>query len=525
MAYKVLITEPVAEVAVEILNGHGYEADVRLDLSPEELKAIIAPYDAMIVRSGTVVDKELLDAAKNLKIIGRAGVTVDNIDIESAVQHNVIVCNSPTSNIVSAAEYAFALMLACARKVPQANASMHAGNWDRYEFKGTELSGKTLGIFGLGRAGSAVAERAKAFGMKVIAHDPFCTEDRAAKLGVDLTDNIDDVLPYADFITVHLPLTPNTRGMFGAKEYAKMKKGVILVNAARPDIFDIDAMADFVAAGKIAAAAIDTFDPEPCYDSPLHQFDNVILTPHISAITDEAMVKAGEEIASYVFAGLEGYIVPTSITPTVLPSEVIDEMQPYVNACRLGGRMIRDMLGHSPKNVRLTLEGAIKDADPSILVAGLLDGFIAYKKTSATRPDDAVARAARHGIDVVSGSRDNAQEFASAVRIEADGLELGFTLFGIDNAPRIISMMGYRIDIVPTHDAIVLEYADAPGRIGVIGTILGDAGINISTMQIGLKESEKTALVYLNVSESLNEETEQALKESIELKNIWRIDL
>lgn len=523
MTRKVLVTEQIADEAIAALKGRGYEVDVRLDLTHEELKGIIAPYDALVVRSATKVTDDLLDEAKSLRIIGRAGVTVDNVDLESAVSHNVIVCNSPNSNIISAAEHTMALMLAAARMIPQANESMHGGIWKRHCFMGSELFGKTLAIFGLGRVGSAVAERARAFGMDLIAHDPYCSDDRAVKLDVDLYDDIDEVISQADFITVHLPRTANTVGMFGSKEFAKMKKGVILINSARGGIYNIDSMADFIAAGKIAAAAIDVFEEEPCPNSPLHGLDNVILTPHISAVTKEALVRAGLEIAEYVWAGLEGSIVPTAITPATLPAEVMDEVHPYVNACRLSGRMLRCMMGGVPERASLECEGAIKDVDPAPLVAGLVDGLISA--ASVTSPDDAFARASRHGIEVLTDSHISAREFASAVCIVADDLEVSMTLFGLDNAPRIISIMGYRIDVAPAQHSIVFEYADAPGRIGTIGTILGGAGINISTMQIGTKVEEGSALVFINVEQPIDEGTLSKLAEAIEFTGMWTIEL
>ncbi len=525
MTRKVLVTEEVAPEAIAALEGRGYEVDVRLGATPEELEAIIEPYDALVIRSATKIDDKLLDAAKNLRIIGRAGVTVDNIDLEAAVAHDVIVCNAPTSNIISAAEHTMALMLAAARKIPQANALVHSGKWERHRFMGSELYGKTLAIFGLGRVGSAVAERARAFGMNLIAFDPYCSDDRAAKLGVRLFDNVDEVIEQADIITVHLPRTSDTVGMFGPKEFSKMKTGVILINSARGGIYNIEALADFVAAGKVAAAAIDIFEEEPCTSSPLHDLENVILTPHISAVTHEAQVRAGEQIAEYVWAGLEGSIVPTAINPSVLPAEVIDDMRPYVNACRLTGRMLHELLGHVPQNVGISCQGTISDADPAPLVAGLVDGFVSYKASSATSPEDAFARALRHGINVSADSTESAQEFASAVRVTADGAELSMTLFGLDNAPRIISIMGYRVDIAPAQNALVFEYVDGPGRIGTIGTILGEAGINITTMQIGTKPEEQCALVYMNIEGEVSDQVLESLKAAIDFKSIWHLAL
>ncbi len=525
MTKKILITEKIADEGIEALRKRGFEVDEKLDLSPEELIACIAPYDALIVRSATRVTPQVIAAAENLKIIGRAGVTVDNIDIEVANARGIVVCNAPTSNIISAAEYAIAMLLAAARKIPQANASMHAGRWDRRDLMGSELYGKTLAIFGLGRVGSLVAERAKAFGMELIAYDPYCSPDRAAQLDVTLLDSVADVLPRADLITVHLPKTEETLGMFGPREFAAMKNGVVLVNCARAGILDMDSLADFVAAGKISAAAIDVFPEEPCTGSSLHELDGAIITPHINAVTREAQVRAGEQIAEYIWAGLEGSIVPTAINATGLPPEVMDALRPYMPACRMLGRMASGIGGGIPKRLVVQPEGSIADADPGMLVAGVVDGILSYKQVGAVASDNACQMAERHGMKVETRACEDAQEFASAVRIKADGVEIAATLYGMDMLPRIISLMGYKIDIAPAAQSLVFEYVDAPGRVGTIGTILGDAGVNITTMQIGNKPEERCALVYMNVEGDVADEVLAQLRSSIELRNLWHIKL
>ena len=297
MTKKVLVTEKLADEGLAILRDKGLEVDVKLDMAPEELIAEIAPYDALIVRSATKVTRDVIEAAANLRIIGRAGVGIDNVDVEAATERGIIVCNAPTSNIVSAAEQTLCLMLACARKTPQAVASLKEGRWERSEFTGTERDETSLAIFGLGRVGGLVAERARAFGLNLIGYDPYCSPERAEQLGVELYDNVDDIVPLADFITVHLPKTKETIGMFGPAQYAAMKDGVILVNTARGGIYNIESLADFVAAGKIGGAAIDVYESDPCTESPLHEFDNVILTPHLGDSTNEAQKREGTQIA------------------------------------------------------------------------------------------------------------------------------------------------------------------------------------------------------------------------------------
>lgn len=519
---RVLVTEKIADEGLDILRRKGYEVDVRLDLAPEALAAAIAPYDALIVRSQTQVTPELLDAAGSLKIIGRAGVTIDNIDVEAASERGVIVCNAPTSNIVSAAEHAMALLLACARRLPQANASMHAGSWERAAFTGTELYQKTLAIFGLGRIGGLVAERARGFGMRLVGHDPYCSPERAAALGVELFDSVEEILPLADFITVHLPKTAETMGLFGPSELAAMKDGVILVNCARGGIFDVAAMADFVAAGKVAAVGLDVFEEEPCRESPLHEFPNALLTPHIAAVTKEAQVRAGSQIAEYVWEGLEGSIVPTAINPTSIPPEVIGGVRPYIPAARIAGRMIQSLIG-IPKQVSVWLEGNISDSDPAPIVAGVVDGILDYKSIGTVSLENAMTMAGRHGMDVVTEASKDAQGYESAIRIKADDMDISFTLYGLDNLPRVISFNGYRIDITPASLSLIFEYVDSPGRIGLIGSILGAAGVNITTMQIGTKPEEKCALVYINVEGDITPEVMEELEGAMDYKNLWKL--
>lgn len=522
MASKVLVTEKIADEGLSILRSRGYEVVELLDASEAELKEALADADGLIVRSATHVTPELLDQAKRLKVIGRAGVTVDNIDIEAANERGIVVCNAPTSNIISAAEHTMALLLACARNVCQANASVHSGSWARHRFMGQELFGKTLAIFGLGRIGSLVAERARAFGMELVAYDPYCSPDRAAQLDVTLMDSIDDILPVADFITVHLPLTPDTYGMFGPEQFAAMKNGVILVNPARGGIFDIASLADFVAAGKIASVGIDVFEEEPCTESPLHEFSSAILTPHISAVTHEAQVRAGTEIAEYIWAALEGSIVPTAINPTSIPPEIIGGVRPYLPAARVAGRMIQSLIG-IPKQVSVWLEGNTSDSDPAPIVAGVIDGILDYKSIGAVSLENAMTMAGRHGMDVLTEASKDAQGYESAIRIKADDMDISFTLYGLDNLPRVISFNGYRIDITPASLSLIFEYVDSPGRIGLIGSILGAADVNITTMQIGTKPEEKCALVYINVEGDITAEVMEELEGAMDYKNLWKL--
>lgn len=526
MAKKVLIAEKLADAGIRVLQDKGYEVDVKLDMTPEDLVATISSYDALIVRSATKVTREVIEAGTHLKIIGRAGVGVDNVDVEAATQCGVIVCNAPTSNIVSAAEQTMCLMLACARKTPQANASMHAGKWERGKFTGTELYEKTLAIFGLGRIGGLVAERARAFGMKLIGYDPYCSPDRAEQLGVTLYDDVDAIVSLADFITVHLPKTKETIGMFGPEQYARMKDGVILVNAARGGIYNIESLADFIAAGKIGSVGIDVYESEPCNDSPLHEFENAILTPHLGASTKEAQLRAGVQTAEYVAAGLEGSIVPTAVNMAPVPPEVMDAVGPYIPACQMMGSMLAQIDGEIPQYLKLTAAGSLSGADPSILVAGTVKGLLSYQNTASVTPVNADSVARRHGINVETQARSDADGYASAVSVVADGTEVACTLGDAAQTARLVSLMGYKIDIAPGNQSLIFEYVDAPGRMGMIGTMLGEVDINITTMQIGTKPEDQCALVYMNVEGAIDDMVLSRLRAEIpELKNLWCVKL
>jgi D-3-phosphoglycerate dehydrogenase len=525
MTLRILVSEKLADEGITILKNKGFEVDIKLGLTPEELILAIPNYEALIVRSATKATKDVIEAGKKLRVIGRAGVGVDNVDVETATENGIIVCNAPFSNIVSAAEQTFCLMLACARNTPQAYISMKENKWDRAKFMGVELYEKTLAIFGLGRIGGLVAQRARAFGMKVIGYDPYCSPERAEKLDITLYDEVKDIVPQADFITVHLPKTKETIGMFGPDEYAAMKEGVILVNTARGGIYNLDSLADFLAAGKIGAVGIDVYEKEPCTSTPLDEFPNAILTPHLGASTKEAQVRAGVQIAEYVAAGLNGSIVPTAVNMAPVPPEVMDTLGPYVPACQMMGSLIAQISDASPKNIKVTAAGTLTGADLSILATGALGGLLAARGITHVTSVNAEAVAKRHGIKVSTVSIADALEYTSTVTLEADGIETTATLAGQAQTPRIVSLLGYRLEAVPTGNSIVFEYVDRPGVIGKFGTILGDAGINITTMQVGINDKERNALVFMNVEGEVTQNILDQLNAEIDLINLWLIKL
>ncbi len=526
MAQKILITEEIVPAGIEILKEKGYEVDCKFDLSREELLDIIEDYDALIVRSATKVDREIFEIGKKLRVVGRAGVGIDNIDIEAANAYGVIVCNAPVSNTVSAAEHTMALMLAAARNVAAADACMKAGGWNRRDFTGTELYQKTLAIFGLGRIGGLVADRAHAFGMEVIAYDPYCSRERAGQLGVTLYDTIEDILPLADFITVHMPATDETIGMFGPEEFSQMKDGVILVNVAQGGIYDVKALSDFVAAGKVAACGIDEWTEQPCYDSPLHEFKQATITPHLGALTREAQYRAGTQIAEYVDEGLKGSVVPTSVNGSYISSEDLELLAPYAQVCKLIGSMLFQVKhGELPAVLSVTTAGVLAGLDTGYLSASVLDGYLLGKTRARVTPTTADTIAQRHGIRIEHHSNADALEYSSSVEVAADGDSIVGTISGLAHTPRIVSFMGYQCDLTPAKHVLIMQYVDSPGRVGTIGTILGNANVNITTMQVSTLEDSDLVMVFMNIESALTEDVLGQLETIDNLQALWLVDL
>lgn len=507
---RVLIAEKISQKGVELLQKK-FDVDVKLDLTPAELIEVIGAYDALIVRSATIASREVIEAGTNLKVIGRAGVGIDNVDVSAATERGVLVCNAPTSNIVSAAEQTMALMLACARKTPQANASMKAGKWERAKFTGTELSEKTLAIFGLGRIGSLIAERAIAFGMNVIAYDPFASEARAAALGVTLMTDVDDITSQADVITVHLPKTKETIGMFGISRLPSMKDGVILINAARGGIYCEDMMVEGLTSGKIAAVGIDVFEKEPCTDSPLHKFENAILTPHLGASTKEAQERAGVQIAEFVALGLEGRMVATAVNVTPVPADVMDKVRPYIDLAQDMGAIASQLLTGGVERVDVTAVGKLSRYDTRIITTAVLKGMLGSVTSDPVNFVNANYLAEVRGIEVNEIKREEAYDYSSLVLVEIftpnGNLKISGTCIGRNNEPRIINMFGFDLEIAPSPHMAFFIYPDRPGVIGKVGTILGETGVNVGAMQVGRKETGGQALMAITVDTPLSAAT------------------
>ena len=502
---KVLAADGISPKGIELLQKE-FEVDVRDKISAEELLEIIPQYDALMVRSASKVTAEVINRAEKLKIIGRAGVGVDNIDIPAATAKGIIVINSPGGNTIAATEHTMAMMLAMSRNIPIANETMQKGEWNRKQYVGVELRNKTLGVIGMGRIGSGVAKRAMAFDMNVIAYDPYINEDRAKDLGVTV-GTLDDVITQSDFITVHMPLTPDTKGMIGMEQMKKMKKGVRLVNCARGGIIVEEDLAEAVKQGIVAGAAIDVFTSEPVgADHPLVGVPGIVLTPHLGASTVEAQVGVSLDVSEGILAALKGEPVATAVNMAPVSPQVMKVIAPYLTlAERLGGTVAS--LAEAPvKKVEVTYNGEITEVNTGMLTTAVIKGLLNPIMENDVNYVNAPGLAKERGIKVTEVKKKEAEDFANLITVKADigggkNLTVQGTLFGSE--ARIVRINKFRVDVDPQARILVCPHINKPGVIGTIGTFLGVHGINISGMQVGKTEVEGTSLMVLTVDHDI----------------------
>jgi D-3-phosphoglycerate dehydrogenase / 2-oxoglutarate reductase len=505
---RVLIAEPLADAGIELLRAH-FEVDAHDALDRAELLARVAEADALVVRSATQVDAEVLAAGRNLKVVGRAGIGLDNVDVNAATRLGVMVVNAPQSNVISAAEHTVALILAQARNIPQADAALREGRWERSRFQGAELYGKTLGIVGLGRVGALVAQRLNAFGMRVIAYDPYVSRDRAAQMGVELASLV-EVLTKADVVTVHLPKTPETTGLIGERELAAMRPGARLVNTARGGLVDETALAKAVESGHLGGAALDVFSEEPTTHSPLFQLDRVVVTPHLGASTAEAQDKAGVAIAEQLILALTGQFVPNAVNVDAGP--VPDALRPFLPLAEKLGRLYTALAGGGPSGRanlvmggRLGLEyvGALAEHDTRVLTLAALKGMLAPVVHEPVTYVNAPLLAAERGLELVETKTRHSRDWVNLMSLSGEGgrgpVGVAGTTMGPRDAERLVAVNGIEIDMSPSAHMAFLFYEDRPGVIGKVGTILGRAGINIASMQVGRRKQGGEALMALTV--------------------------
>ncbi|MFH1169922.1 MAG: phosphoglycerate dehydrogenase [Chloroflexota bacterium] len=520
---KVLVADSLSDEGLSLLRQHS-EVDVKTGLKPEELKSIVGGYEALLVRSQTRVTAEIIEAGKKLQVIGRAGVGIDNIDVTEATRRGIVVVNAPTGNTVSAAEHSVALMLALARHIPQANASLKSGAWKRNDFMGIELKGKTLGVIGLGNVGSEVARRARGFEMQIIAHDPFISEEHAGNLQVEIAP-LEKLLKESDFITLHIPLTPQTKGMIGAKELALVKPTVRIINCARGGLIDEEALIRAIKEKRVAGAAIDVFEKEPTTESPLFAEPNIIVTPHLGASTAEAQVMAARDVAEQVVDIFQGKPARYAVNAPFIPSETLSVLAPLAKAAYAVGRLASQLTEGQAKAINIRYEGEVSNYDTNALKAAVLGGLLEGISEDRVNMVNANVVAAKRGLAVVEQKEATCANYVSLVTVEVTTSEGATTVAGtvINGESHIVRVNKYWLDIVPTGAYFLFcDHQDRPGLIGAVGKITGDANINISFMHLGRLKARGQALMVLAMDEPLPEAQQ---KQILAIPNVYTAKL
>ncbi|MGI9019045.1 MAG: phosphoglycerate dehydrogenase [Euzebya sp.] len=507
---KVLVADALSDAGVALLSQR-FDVDVRTGLPKDELIAAIGDYDAVVIRSATTIDADVLAAATKLKVVARAGIGLDNVDITAATARGVLVCNAPQSNIISAAEHAVALLLSLARRIPEADAGLRQGQWLRSSLKGVELAGKTVGVLGLGRIGTLVAQRLMAFGVKLIAYDPYVTAERAARLGVALIPTVMEVCEQADIITVHLPKTAETAGIISKAELQAMGPGALLVNAARGGLVDEAALHTALSEGWIRGAALDVFDTEPPGDHPLLALSNLVATPHLGASTDEAQDKAGLQVAEAVALALDGEFVPSAVNVHV-GGGIPEAIKPYMPLTETLGRLFTALGGGKETSGEVCVEyhGRIAREETQALNLSALRGLLTDVVHEPVTFVNAPLIAADREVSLSTLTSEESQDFVSLVRLRAStpagndpssgaDVVVAGTLVGPSHKPRLVQVWGFDVDMEPADHMAFFRYTDRPGVIGIVGSHLGDAQVNIASMQVGRTDSGGEALVAMTM--------------------------
>jgi len=495
---RVLIREPIAGAGVELLRRR-FDVDVDGD---SDLAEIIGRYDGIVIRSATRLTADLIERARRLKVIGRAGVGVDNVDVAAATRRGIVVANAPESTVVSAAEHTIGLLLALSRNIPQAHAALKAGRWERSRYAGIELCDKTLGVLGLGRIGQQVARRALGLRMRVVAHDPFVSRERFRELGVERAETLDELLAVADFVTLHLPLTEETRGLLGRPAFARMKDGVRIVNTARGGLVDEEALLEALRSGKVAAAALDVFAQEP-YAGPLLELDNVVVTPHLAASTREAQDRAGVIVAEQVAAALEGAVVTNAVNIPSIRAEDLEVLGPFIPLAAKLGRLAMELAEGRADRIALRYLGELAEYDTRLLTVAALNGAFQGRADQPVNYVNAPVIAAERGIEVEEEKRRASRDYTNLVRVTvtANGREISVegTTMGGEGRQWLVAALGFQIEIELAELMAFFLYDDRPGVIGRVGTLFGDAGVNIANMAVSRTNRGGKALMALSI--------------------------
>jgi D-3-phosphoglycerate dehydrogenase len=522
----VLIADKLAESTVEAL---GDQVEVRWVDGPdrEKLLAAVPEADALLVRSATTVDAEVLDAAPKLKIVARAGVGLDNVDVATATERGVLVVNAPTSNIHSAAEHALALLLSAARQIPAADATLREHAWKRSSFSGTEIFGKTVGVVGLGRIGQLVAQRLAAFEAHIVAYDPYVSAARAAQLGIELL-SLDELLGRADFISVHLPKTPETAGLIGKEALAKTKPGVIIVNAARGGLIDEAALADAITSGHVRAAGLDVYSKEPCTDSPLFELSQVVVTPHLGASTEEAQDRAGTDVAASVKLALAGEFVPDAVN--VGGGTVSEEVSPWLDLVRKLGVLAGALSEELPGSLSVQVRGELASEDVEVLrlsaLRGLFSAVIEDQVTFVNAPAIAEERGVAADISTATESP-NHRSVVDVRAVAADGsvVNVAGALSGPQQVEKIVQINGRNFDLRAQGIYLVINYGDQPGALGKIGTLLGTAGVNIQAAQLSEDAEGPGATILLRLDRDVPADVRSEIRSAVSANKLEVVDL
>ncbi|PFP29577.1 phosphoglycerate dehydrogenase [Bacillus sp. AFS073361] len=514
--YKVLVTDGISSTGLKSLTEHpNFTVDRQPTLPTEELKNIIGAYDALIVRSQTKVSEELLKAAGRLRVIARAGVGVDNIDVNAATKKGIIVINAPGANTIAATEHTLAMMLSLARKIPHAHQKTVSGQWDRNSFKGVELYKKTLGVIGMGKIGTEVAKRAKSFGMNILGFDPYLSEERAKKLGIAKA-SLDVIAQESDFITIHTPLTNNTRGLINDAYLRKTKKGVRFVNCARGGVIDEKALVRAIQSGHVAGAALDVFEKEPASDLELLQNPNIIVTPHLGASTVEAQEKVAQEVSAEIIEIFESQSIQNAVNMPQMSGETQAKLQPYLLLGDQMGQLVIQLLNkQAPAKIEINYYGDLIDEDTELLTRTMLKGVLSYHLSDSVNLINALHLLKEQGVsyNVVKNATNKgfANYMELSVSNDNETAKIGATVLNGYGA-RILKINQYRIDVKPEKFLLYIKHRDVPGMIGKVGSLLGEHQINIGTMQVGRTEVGGEAIMVLTVDKTLNANVIHILK-------------
>ncbi len=503
---RVLVADSVGEEGIALLRSFA-EVDIKPGLKPDELVSIICDYDALVVRSQTKVTPKIIEAGKKLQVIGRAGVGVDNIDVEAATRCGIVVVNAPSSNTISAAEHAIALMLSLARHIPQANASLKSGEWKRNDFVGIEVRNKTLGIIGLGNVGTAVARRATGLEMKLLGYDPFVTPERARTLGIEVVP-LDQLLKESDFITLHVPLTNSTKNLIGAKEIALMKPTARIINAARGGLIDEEALVKAINEGRMAGAAIDVFEIEPTTKSILFENDNIIVTPHLGASTVEAQALVSADVAEQIIDIFKGEPARYAVNAPFISAEVLAVLKPFVRTAAVAGKLAAQLSDGQMQSVRIKYEGELANYETNVLKAAIIGGLLSEISEERVNLVNANLVAARRGLMVTEQKDITCDNYVNLVTVELTTgkgtVSIATTI--VRDATHIVRVNDYWIDIYPAEgNFLFCDHLDRPGLLGQVGRVTGDANVDITSMHVGRLQPRGQALMILALDEPLNE--------------------